>query len=224
MKRSVMFLLLAIMFTTIIGCGFFPEQPSTEGAEEPAPDEIGEQEQAGPEPSKEEAVEKAVEEAKAVVAVDNVTAEQNITGIAGDVIETSGSLDLQDDVGLCPHLAEQFECNRYDVRRCDFKKVVGKNDYYPDLISCRSGYEHKGEDAANKYCLIQECRPLEKENIVYAYGGPVIYAEYDYSVESVEGGIMTHYSLLRCGEAYEEFETNFDCTVYKSKIENVWGE
>lgn len=220
MKKGMIVLFTSVMLIIIAGCGFLPEKPGIEDAGEPVLEEPV-QEQAEPEPATDKSVEEVVEEEELVVAVEDITAETDMTD---GLPEISGSLDLQDNLGLCPHLAESFECNKYDVRRCDFKTFVGQNGYYPDLISCRSGYENKGEDTENKYCLIQECRPLEKENIVYAYGGPVIYAEYDYSVESVEGGIMTHYSLLRCGETYNEFDTSFDCRVYKSELEDIWGD
>lgn len=136
-------------------------------------------------------------------------------------IQISGSLNLQDDLSKCPHLAESFECDRYDISRCKFKTLVGKDDFYPDYIYCRDGRLEDGEKAGRKYCFIQECRPLEKESIVYAYGGPVTWGEYIYTVDKVDGGIMTHYQLVSCGEDRQEFEDSFDCTTYRSTLGNI---
>jgi len=71
---------------------------------------------------------------------------------------------------LCPHLAASFQCDKYDIRRCSFKTIVGQNDFYPDIMSCRNGYTYMKEDPEDKYCVVQECRPLEKNGIVEAYG------------------------------------------------------
>jgi hypothetical protein len=217
MKKGLMILLIAVMLLAVVGCGFLPAKPGIEDAEEPVPEEPV-QEQAEPEPAEEEVTEQAPVEEAGIDVVQDITEEANMTE---EKPEISGNLDLQDNLELCPHLAERFECNKYDLRRCDFETFVGKNDYYPDLLSCRSGYDYRGENPDHKYCLIQECRPLEKQNIVYAYGGPTAYAEYIYSVKNVEGGILTHYVLHKCGEEYNEFKTSFDCKVYKSELQNI---
>ena len=211
MKKSIMIFLIAAMLVVIVGCGFFPSEPPIEEPEEEiaAPEEPAEQPEQLPEPEAAEEIEPVVEE--------EIAAEPEEKGP-----EISGSLDLQENLALCPHLAESFECNKYDIRRCNFNTFVGKNEFYPDLMNCRDGYTQRGENPDNKYCIIQECRPLQEENIAYAYGGPIAYAEYDYSVEQIEGGIMTHYTLLRCGETHKEFDTDFDCTVYKSELEGLW--
>lgn len=147
----------------------------------------------------------------------------NATNITEVQLQTSGSLTLQSDPELCPHLNSSFSCDKYDIRRCGFKHTVGKEDYYPDLINCRAGKKEQGENQDYMYCLIQECQPLSENNLVFGYGGPTAFAEYIYTVEKVSGGIMTHYTLKRCGEQYNTFNSTFDCTVYKSRLEKLWS-
>lgn len=214
MKKSLIIILLACCFL-ILGCTYFTvedmldeTETSQDGADESLPPE--------PENAVDEVIDQVVKEniGEEIVGVPELLNESNVT----EEILISGDLQLQDDLGLCPHLARSFECDRYDIRRCDFKTFVGANDFYPDFISCKDGRK-PGENPDHKYCLIQECRPMQRDNIVFAYGGHSIYAEYVYSVENVGGGIITHYTLHRCGEKYVEFETSFDCTVYKSELE-----
>lgn len=150
----------------------------------------------------------------------NVT---NITNTTEAELQISGSLKLQTDATLCPHLNTSFSCDKYDIRRCDFKDFVGVEGYYPDLINCRAGRKDKGENPDYRYCLIQECQPISEENLAYEYGGPTIFAEYEYREEKVAGGIMTYYTLKRCGEQQNTFNSSFDCTVYKSRLDKLWS-
>lgn len=222
MKKSVLVVLISLFLLITAGCGFFSAETSVaemeEGSEEAAApaEPAAKKEQKEPEAAAEDII-KNVVEAKEKGPEEEV----NETNVTVEVeMNISGSLDLQEDLLLCPHLAESFSCNKYDVRRCDFETFVGKNGTYPDLISCRDGRK-KGENPGNKYCLIQECGPVEEGNIAYAHGGMAAFAEYIYRVEKVEGGIMTHYTLKRCGETYKEFNSSFDCTVYKSELD-IW--
>ncbi len=203
--RKEIFIILAILLL-IAGCKMVPESPEdvakdAETEEQPAP-----------------IVKPAVVKEATYTPVE--TPVENLTNETAQPIElkTSGSIELQDSTALCPHLAESFQCDKYDIRRCSFKTLVGQNDFYPDIISCRDGYTYMKQDPKNKYCVVQECRPLENNGIVEAYGGPVMYAEYDYSVDNVEGGIMTNYKLLRCGEMFKEFKSSTDCREYYSTL------
>ncbi|MFH1064672.1 MAG: hypothetical protein V1729_06320 [Candidatus Woesearchaeota archaeon] len=196
--------LLVIFLLAIAGCGPVPAQ-----------DEAGDEELVD-EPLLEVPVQTAqVQEPE--IAQDNTS---DIADLEQGV-EITGSLELQDDLSKCPHLMETFDCDRYDISRCKFKNLVGKDEFYPDYIYCRDGRLEHGESAGRKYCFIQECRLLEKENIVYAYGGPVTWGEYIYTVDKVDGGIMTHYQLVSCGEDRQEFKTSFDCTTYRSTLDNI---
>ncbi|MBU2561232.1 MAG: hypothetical protein KKD17_02960 [Nanoarchaeota archaeon] len=224
MKKALMILLLVALLT-LAGCGFLPSKPPIAGsgedngaAEAPA---AKEQAKAPPEPeaAAEEIIEQVAKEEKKYVSVEPEPA--NDTNETEAPLMISGSLKLQANPDLCPHLARAFECNKYDLARCGFKTLVGQNDFYPDYLSCRSGYDYRGEDPNHKYCFIQECRPLDKDNIVYAYGGTVAYVEYFYRVEKVEGGIMTSYTLHKCGEEHKEFPTSSGCRVYKSELKNI---
>jgi hypothetical protein len=216
MKKVVIVLLMAVLMIIILGCGFLPAKPPVERA--------GEEVAAPAEPPKQEKAEalSEPETAEVVEQVVEAVEEEAVEEAAEEGLKISNSLDLQSDLTLCPNLANSFECDKYDIRRCDFKTFVGDNDFYPDLMNCRKGYDDRDENPDNMYCLIQECRPLEEDNIVYAYGKIIAYAEYAYNVEKVEGGIMTHYGLLRCGEIHKEFESSFDCQVYKSELEGLW--
>lgn len=221
------FISACIFLIAVTGCAFLPGEPPINGTAEPV-DGTGQQDQEDiiqespeqePEDIAEQIIEQVAEEEAAPVETEqNLTNETNQT----EELEISGSLDLQEDLSLCPHLAPSFECDKYDIRRCEFKTSVGRNNFYPDLINCRDGDPDKGEDAGNKYCIIQACQPLAEDNMVYAYGGPTAYAEYDHTVHKTETGIMTQYDLLRCGEMHEEFETKFDCTVYKAELDGLW--
>lgn len=227
-KRHIILSLLSVLAVMLLlgGCGFFvPSDPAEDLERESGDSESQAQESAEtnsdaePEDAVEGLIDKVVEqEAAKPVVEENLTNQTNMTV----ELEQSGSLYLQTDLGLCPHLAESFECDRYDIRRCAFKTFVGKNGFYPDLMNCRDGETRKGENPQNKYCIIQSCAPLQEDNIAYAYGGTTAYAEYRHSVEKVGGGIMTHYELRRCGEMHKEFDTDFDCTVYKSELDGLW--
>jgi hypothetical protein len=133
----------------------------------------------------------------------------------------SGNLNLQSDTTQCPHLAQSFDCNKYDIRRCDFKMIVGQNKFYPGIMICRDGYTYRNENPNHKYCFIQECSPIAKDNVVEAYGGPVAYAEYIYAEDTVSGGIMTNYKLTKCGEEKKEFKTSNECKYYNSKLKSI---
>lgn len=226
MKRAVPSILIVLIFLVLASAsGCSPAPADVNESEEDAgemsdvsgsPDEAAE---AGGTDA-DQVIEQAIQEEAEIQETEeelsgNMTADANAT----QEYSISGSLELQTDLERCPHLAQSFSCDRYDIRRCEFKRFTGRNGFYPDLIDCRDGRAEKGQDPEKKYCLIQECSPLTEENIVQAYGGPTAYAEYDYRVEKIEGGIMTHYSLLRCGETYKQFDNEFDCTVYKSRLD-----
>jgi len=231
--KAVIILLTAIAALLLIfsaGCGLLPGEPPIPGTEADvgeAPETTDAEDAASaeeePEDSVEQLISQVVEEEELLV-----EEEQNLTNETDEtaLIEISGSLDLQEDLSFCPHIVDSFSCDRYDVRRCEIKQIVGQNGYFPDLINCRAGEPDRnpGEKADNRYCIIQECQPIHEDNIVYAYGGPIIYAEYDYREEKVGGGIMTHYSLLRCGEMFMEFEDKFECTVYKAELDGLWAD
>lgn len=218
MKRGLSVILVLILLAFAAGCALMPaespvgvndsagvvgEGAVAEGQETAAGDVMG------------QAVQEEQVPEEVVGAEENASETSNLTA----ELPVSGSLELQNDLERCPHLADSFSCDKYDIRRCEFKRFVGRNGFYPDLIDCRDGRVDKGQNPGKKYCLIQGCRPLTSDNIVYAYGGPTAYAEYIYSVENVAGGIMTHYALDRCGEQYGEFDTSFDCNVYKSRLD-----
>ncbi len=228
MKKSTTIILI-LSFLFITGCKYFPGgspiPPSPEDAL--AIDDAGDNntiaevnsETESTEVSADDLIKQVVEEETKPVVV-NSTNETNTTEITA--VTLSESLNLQDTLSLCPHLNVSFECNRYDIRRCEFKQIVGNNNYYPDLINCRAGKSSRGENPDNRYCLIQECQPIKKDNIVYSYGGPTIWAEYDYHEQKSVEGVMTYYSLKRCGEMQMQFNSSFDCTVYKSELEGLW--
>ncbi|MFC1741721.1 hypothetical protein ACFL3V_04260 [Nanoarchaeota archaeon] len=212
MRKGLLILSVVIILLVIVGCKGMPPGPEDAVSAEDSTADITE-------PAEEQTVddqEVAVEEKKKDVPAEDTTAETDEAEL-----KISGNLGLQKSLELCPHLAGSFDCDKYDLRRCDFKMTVGKNEFYPDLLHCRSGYDYRGENPAHKYCFIQECRPLEKENIVYGYGGTVVYAEYIYSVDTVDGGIMTHYTLDKCGEELKEFPTSYECRLYKSELRNI---
>ncbi len=223
---SVLCVLLFIVFLAVAGCAYFlPTDPAdamggtSESESTDDSGQVGSESVPDPDAAVDDIISQVVEEKLSPEVVqENITNETNVTV---DLV-FSGSFDLQPDLGLCPHLADSFSCDKYDVRRCDFGEIVGRNDYYPDLINCRDGNTEKGENPQNKYCIIQECQPLDENNIVYAYGGPTIYAEYGYRVEKVANGILTHYTLRRCGEMHKEFDSEFDCTVYKAELDGLW--
>jgi hypothetical protein len=214
MKKVLVIIVICLLSVYLAGCGALPSKPPVEeGGEESVAEEVP----AADEPMVEEPVVEEAPEPEPAEEAEQVVEEANETAVTEE-LRISGSLKLQSSRALCPHLADRFSCNKYDVSRCEFTTFVGENDFYPDHIKCRSGYDYRGEDPNHKYCFIQECRPLEEYNVVYAYGGTVAYAEYLYNVEKVEGGIMTHYTLHKCGEEYKEFKTSTDCRVYKSEL------
>jgi predicted small lipoprotein YifL len=234
MKKSVTIIAAILILSVLAGCGYLPggspiPPPPEEALQEPAVEEQEQQVAAEPElPEQPEAEpeELAAQEVIKTLAQEEMTEpeinETNQTNATNVTLEVSGSLDLQEELSLCPHLAESFSCDRYDVRRCNIGQIVGANEYYPELMNCRAGRAEKGEEPENRYCLIQECVPLHNKSVVYAYGGPILYAEYAYSEEKVPGGIMTHYTLLRCGEDHAEFNTSLKCISYKSELDNLW--
>ncbi|NQU79428.1 hypothetical protein HQ545_06695 [Candidatus Woesearchaeota archaeon] len=208
MKHKLICILIIIILLFIAGCGMIPKDPEAfNDSSDESNDTIVE-----PEVTADDIIEQiAVKEKQKPV-------ENNITNITINVSAVSGSLDLQQDIELCPHLARSFSCNRYDVRHCDINTIVGRDQFWPDLINCRTG-RLDGEDPDNRYCLVQECQPLHNDSIVDAYGGPTIFAEYEYREEKVGGGIMTHYTLKECGEVFMEFKSKFDCVVFKSNFD-----
>ncbi len=137
-------------------------------------------------------------------------------------IKVSGSTALQDNLSLCPHLVHEFSCDRYDIRGCDFKHGLGKDGFFPDILKCRSGDVSKGESSDSKFCFIQGCGPIVKGNLVHRYGGPVIYAEFKYRLEKTGSGIMTYYTLRRCGETWKDFASEYDCSMYYSEWRQLW--
>jgi hypothetical protein len=224
MKNVAIIFLIGALMILSIGCFMIPPKPSEalapEGWEKaaPAPQPAT---QAPKTPAAAEDVIEQVAKAETKYTPAEPEPVNTTNETATPELKISDSLKLQSSTDLCPHLAEKFDCNRYDIRSCKFKTLVGQNDFYPDLMSCRSGYEYRKEDPRHKYCYIQECRPLEKNNIVEAYGGPVMYAEYIYSEEQTAAGIMTHYTLLKCGEVWQESKTSADCKFYLSKLNAI---
>ncbi|MBW2971484.1 hypothetical protein KY359_00465 [Candidatus Woesearchaeota archaeon] len=223
MKKGWVSVCIALLLLVVAGCGFLPSKPPIEGAGEDAEPAAADSQPAtaapkAPEAAADDIIEQVAQEKKYVPVEPEIVNETNETE---EELRISGSLRLQSNPELCPHLIRKFECDKYDLARCDSKTLVGQNDFYPDIISCWSGYDYRGEDPNHKYCFIQECRPLDKDSVVYAYGGTVAYAEYLYEVEKVEGGINTKYTLHECGEEFKEFPTSFDCRVYKSDIKTV---
>jgi hypothetical protein len=229
--KTVAIIVLAIILLAA-GCKtFFPPSPeeataAETGQADEAEDETGDT--SSRQPTTQQTAEEAAEAVISQVAEEKKEYLEIEASAANDTNTTpepepaiSGSLKLQESRELCPHLARKFDCDKYDLARCDFRTLAAQNKFYPDMISCRSGYDYKGENPNHKYCFIQECRPIEKDNIVKAYGGIVAYAEYIYSVDKAEGGIMTHYTLDKCGEEKKEFRTSYDCRVYKSTSKSV---
>ena len=215
MKKSLIIIfLVSVLFT--LGCTYFTAEDMLDETNASDTDGVNESTSLEKEDGVADLIDEVVDEENGdeIVDIPELLNNSNTT----ELVAISGDLNLQNDLELCPHLTKRFDCNRYDIRRCDFKTFVGANDFYPDLISCRDGRK-SGENSDHKYCLIQSCRPMQKDNIVYAYGGQSIYAEYAYVVENVGDSIMTHYTLEKCGEEHAEFETHFDCVVYKSELE-----
>jgi hypothetical protein len=220
-KVAITIILLALL---LAGCGLLPKEPPVEElqgetntiVETPAAPET---QQPAPADATPPAAEVAPPvESKYTPAEPVIINETNETAPA---LQISGSINLQSNPQLCPHLVRKFDCDKYDLARCGFKTLVGQNDFFPDYLHCREGYVNRGEDPRHKYCFVQECRALEKDNIVHAYGGPVAFAEYLYEVEKTATGVMTHYTLLKCGEEHKEFPTSYDCRIYKSELRNI---
>jgi hypothetical protein len=222
-KSTIITILVAI--SLLAGCALLPAKPAevigggtTENVQ-PAATQTAPAPQPAPQPTEPaQSAEAQAPEPKYTPAVPEA---KNDTPVAEPKLTISGSLKLQTDTTLCPHLVKMFECNKYDIRSCPFKTIVGKNDFYPEQMICRSGYSYKKENPDHKYCFIQECRTLEKGNVVYAYGGPVVYAEYAYSVQQVSGGIMTKYALASCGEESKEFKTSMECKSYMHEMKSI---
>jgi len=209
MKKLYILSCILLLIIVLAGCALLPAKP-LEVAEDV--EGSGSQELVTvPEPELVEVQEPVLEP---VPVSEDIAEEANVTAD----LKISGSLKLQSSKTLCPHLLERFECDKYELARCDFRTLVSKNDFFPDYLHCRNGYDYRGENPNHKYCFIQECRPLDENNIVYAYGGTVAYADYLYKVDKVEGGIMTTYTLYKCGEEFKEFKTSFDCKTYKSEL------
>jgi hypothetical protein len=223
MRKAVIVFLICSLIILSAGCALLPQKPAEAlpGEDTTSTQPTPQSPQASP-ATQESVVDDVIEQ---VVATKYVPAEPEPVNVSNEteevVLKTSGSLKLQSNLAMCPHLVQRFDCNRYDIRSCKFKTLVGQNDFYPDIISCRDGYEYRKEDPRHKYCYIQECRPLEENNIVDGYGGPVIYAEYIYSEEKTATGIMTHYALFSCGETWQESKTSADCRFYLSKLNTV---
>jgi hypothetical protein len=219
-KVAIITILLAMLI--LVGCGFLPSKPPVEELQGETETIVETPAQPAAEPAPATppapAVEPAPVESKYTPAVSEIV---NATNETTPALQISGSLDLQDNPQLCPHLVRKFDCDKYDLARCGFKTLVGQNDFFPDYLHCRDGYVNRGENPNHKYCFIQECRPIEKKNIVEAYGGPVAYAEYIYSVDKTDTGVMTHYVLDNCGEEHKEFPTSYDCRIYKSSLRNI---
>jgi len=229
MKYAILFVLISI-FLLVGGCSLLPAKPgstlpgetTTEPTSQPSePVAATQTTEPGENPAEEvkEAAPEIVPEKKYAASVPEAPNDTIVTPVKEDII--SGNLNLQGNLDICPHLVRSFDCDRYDIRSCKFKNIVGQDDFFPDLMACRSGYSYRNEDPNHKYCFVQECRTLEKGNVVYAYGGPVAYAEYIYQVESVPGGIMTHYTLTKCGEERQEFDTSNGCKSYKSQLKSI---
>jgi len=208
--RLALVTLIVTILLTITGCGSAPVQEENISEEMISDEEISEE--VAPQQESDQQDGESTDDAED----DSANETETETSMA-----ITGNLELQDDLSKCPHLIGTFECDRYDISRCYFKTFIGKEDFFPDYIYCRDGRIKDGERNDWKYCFIQECRPLKEENIVKAYGGPVTWGEYKYSVEKVGGGIMTYYELISCGEEYDEFETSFDCRTYRSELGNI---
>lgn len=174
----------------------------------------------GADPQDEQSVEVVADVTESVKQEDSENLEeletQNVTESDLNTSLTSGSLDLQDDLKLCPHLAKRFSCDKYDIKFCEFTQMLGANDYYPNVLNCRDGQTAKGENPDHEYCLIQSCMPLASDGIVYAYGGTTAYAEYSYVKDRINEEVVLHYSLVKCGEMEKEFEKQDNCKFFRS--------
>lgn len=176
-------------------------------------------EEAAPEPSPEDIAEKII----ADVETAEETVEEPVVNLTENITEDiqpniSGTLDLQADLDLCPHLKREFDCNRYDVRWCETERIAGKEGFLPEYMNCRDGETSKGEKKDHKYCLLMDCGPVAEENIVTQYGEYVAYAEYAYTFRQQGNTIITHYRLTRCGEEEKGFPNVNECRYYGSKI------
>ncbi|MFC1723418.1 hypothetical protein ACFL0V_04735 [Nanoarchaeota archaeon] len=207
MKRVIQILILVGVLLLIVGC--LPPKPGDDA------EEVVE----APVESAKPAPKPALPEPVVEVVAENIT--ENVTIIEPEI---SGSTKLQNDLGLCPYLAREFDCDRYDVRGCKPKQnlgvVVGEKGFFPDYVHCRTN--NPGERHDSRFCFIQECSPLAESGIVKGYGGMVAYAEYDYTLEKTGTGIMTNYKLLKCGLLEMEFDDQFECQTYYSEWRALW--
>ena len=159
---------------------------------------------------------------------DSVGVGEQTNNKSSAVVETvnktkvSGSLELQSDLDLCPHLVQEFICDKYDLRDCKFKQIMGEDEFYPDNLFCRDGLSLKKGVSGNKYCIVQECRGITEGGIVSSFGGVMAYVEYNYDEETVKDGIMTRYKLLRCGEIQKSFIERTDCNHYFAEVKKLW--
>jgi hypothetical protein len=225
MNKYALFAVAALLLI-VGGCWMLPPKPgsdnlgetSNQSSAEPAPQVAPTVTTTAPVQETSKAPEN-VTQSKYIAAVPAIPNDTNVTSVKELMI--SGNLNLQDNLDMCPHLVRSFDCDRYDIRSCKFKNIVGQDDFYPDIMACRDGYSYRNENINHKYCFVQECRALEKGNVVYAYGGSVAYAEYIYHVDNVPGGIMTHYTLAKCGEEMQEFDTSNGCKSYKTQLKSI---
>jgi hypothetical protein len=201
-KKHYMLLISAVLVMLLIaGCGLIlPKEAGI--AEEPRAED-------------DSYADTDVEQQAAAASEQPAEQETETAGEAEDTgpppLPTSGSLDLQMRHDLCPHLVTNFSCDKYDLRNCGYTTMLGKEGFYPNVLNCRDG-----KTEGQVFCLIQECMPITEENIVRAYGGTTAYAEYTYIKDKVEGGIILHYKLSKCGETELEFETQDKCRFYRS--------
>jgi hypothetical protein len=218
LNTSLIVLIASIMLIMILlaGCKILPASPASEPALAAPEAQETQIRQTTEQPIPQTGEQTAAQPSEGVAIVSNSSSESNTTVTETTELKISGSLKLQNDLSLCQHLSKEFTCDRYDPRGCDFTKLMSDNEYYPSVLNCRDGLTSKKENPAYKYCLLQECKPLTEGNIVYSYGGPTEFAEYAYTKEKTETGIIFNYVLKRCGEQQKEFADINKCKYYRT--------
>jgi hypothetical protein len=123
--------------------------------------------------------------------------------------EVSGSLSLQSDLELCPHLKRKFSCSQYALKLCD-REQFGFAQFVPDGVTCSASTA-----STNEICLLRKCGPISDEgNIVIGYGGVFARAEYSHVKRIDQGNVYHDYKLLSCGEMKKEFSTESQCVYW----------
>lgn len=200
--------MIAVLAFLLVGCArvseeatFLKEGVSDNTTEEPIEEVIDEPEQIPESESEPESVEESEDNAEESVEED--VEEESFEA------KTSGSLNIQSDLDLCPHLKRKFDCDKYALKLCDLDNL-GFAQFLPQQIKCRTS-----SVSGNEVCLLKECRPItDKGGIVKGYGGVFARGEYSFVKTSVDSQVWHDYSLERCGEMKKEFETEQDCIVW----------